>query len=275
MEKIAIIGCGYIGLTLAKKLYKRGYIISATTRDQKNLKKLEPLTKKSYLRKSCSMEDIEELINDNDRIILTITSDAKSDYESVFLKTATNILSAAKKLNKKRSLIYTSRCEIYGEQNGMWVDESSKLNPLSDSAKILVETEKVLLSLENLGWNITVLRLAEVYGPGFEISKKIKKLSDYFLSAGRANFTNMIHLDDIISAILYVLDHNLKGTYNLSDDDHMTQKTLVKMVAEKKSMHDVNWNLFIKKKIRGNFRVSNLKIKEAGYSLIHPKRVIS
>jgi nucleoside-diphosphate-sugar epimerase len=275
MEKIAIIGCGYIGLTLAKKLNERGVLISATTNSRENLEKLSSITKKSYLRKKCSEEDIEELINDNDGIILTITSDSKSDYESVFLKTAKNILSAAKKLNKKKSLIYTSRCEIYGEQNGMWVDETSKLHPLTDSAKILLETEKVLLSLENLGWDVTILRLSEVYGPGFEISKKIEKFSDYFLSAGRENFTNMIHLDDIASAILYVLDHNLKGIYNLSDDDHMTQKTLTKMVSEKKSMPPVNWDLFIKKKIRGNFRVSNQKIKEAGYSLIHPKRVIS
>ena len=276
MKKGVIIGCGYIGCELAKKLTKDFNIdILTTTNNPKNLEKLNKITQKTTLLKTSDVEEIIPLLKDRDYIFLTLTSDYLNTYEETFLKTANSILKAAKKFKSKKTLIYTSRTTVYGEQNGLWVDEKSKLNPLTEASKILIETEKILLSLEKLKWNVCILRLAEVYGPHFEISKKIKNSSDYFLPGTGDNYTNMIHLNDIINAIIYAINHKLKGIYNLSDDNHTTQKELLNEVSKKLNLPEITWQKILYKTFRGNFKVSNNKIKSTGYTFIHPKRLIS
>jgi nucleoside-diphosphate-sugar epimerase len=276
LKKGVIIGCGYIGCELAKKLIKElNFDILATTNNPKNLEKLNKITQKTTLLKSSNIEEITPLLKDCDYIFLTMTSDYFNTYEETFLNTVNSIVKAAKKFKNKKTLVYTSRMTVYGEQNGLWVDENSKLNPLTEASKILIETEKILLSLKKLTWNVCILSLAEVYGPHFEISKKIKKSSDYFLPGTGDNYTNMIHLDDIINAIIYAINHTLNGIYNLSDDTHTTQKELLNEVSKKLNLPEITWQKILYKTFRGNFRVSNNKIKSAGYTFIHPNRIIS
>ena len=144
MKKGVIIGCGYIGCELAKKLTKDfNFDILTTTNNPKNLEKLNKITQKTTLLKTSDVEEIIPLLKDRDYIFLTLTSDYLNTYEETFLKTANSILKAAKKFKSQKTLIYTSRTTVYGEQNGLWVDEKSKLNPLTEASKILIETEKM------------------------------------------------------------------------------------------------------------------------------------
>jgi nucleoside-diphosphate-sugar epimerase len=87
-------------------------------------------------------------------------------------------------------------------------------------------------------------------------------------------YTNMVHKDDCVRAINYVHKHHLTGVYNLADDDHPTRKELYDLVAEKTKLPKVQWDASLSNLHRGNKRISNHKIKSAGYSFEHPHRVI-
>ncbi|KPK32914.1 MAG: hypothetical protein AMS24_02750 [Chlamydiae bacterium SM23_39] len=275
MKKIAIIGCGYIGFNLIKYFFhKKGYSITAITHDITHLKQINRLSQKSFILKTIEKEAFIPIIQENDYIILTISKNLHYIYED-FLKIANSIKKASISINLSSNLIYTSRATIYGDQRGLWVDENSKPNPLSDEHKILTETENILLSLKKLGWKVTILRLAEVYGPSFELSKKIKLRSDYFDSKTKDYYTNMIHLRDIINSIIFILDHNIEGIYNLADEDHPTQEALLKDLSTKLNIPITPYKLKCIKSLRGNYRVSNNKIKSLGYKFLFPNRIFS
>jgi nucleoside-diphosphate-sugar epimerase len=270
--KIAIIGCGYVGRSLADYWKKFGYYITGTTRSKGKLNDILRHCQRAEILYSSDLDKLSQLVNENDIIVLTIGADNPEDYESVYLQTANN-LSVCAKLFPKKKLFYTSSTYVYGDHNGKWVDETSLLLNTTDPGKILIETEKKLLSLDKYGWEVLIFRLSEIYGPDREISKRVKKYQNTILSGSGKNYTNMIHLDDIIKCHDYALNHKLEGIYNLTDDDHILRFELYTQVTNKFNFQSIKWDPSVKTQ-RNNKRVSNHKIKADGYDFIYPNRII-
>jgi len=272
---IAILGCGYLGTHLAKFWHQKNHSITAMTDDPTKVSVLNPFTQKIVLLKNGDKNQVTPIIEQNETIILSISSERKKSYADYLLGAANVIKEAAKSIREPKYLLFTGRTTIYNEKNGLWLDEESTLDPVEDIEKKLFETEQILLSLQELSWDVCILRIGEVYGPNYEISQKIKNKSDYFSAGSGNSFTNMIHLDDIIGAINFILDHHLTGIYNLVDDDHQTLKKLLNEASTKLNLPDIQWEPKHAQKTRKNFRASNHKIKSAGYSFIHPHRIIN
>lgn len=272
--KIAIVGCGYIGSYLARLLHNKGNTVSTTIQDPKLLKVLNKITQKTTILKDANKSELIPIIQQNDAIILTIASDKKTFHEKLIF-TATQFKEAAKSVGESKYLVYLSRTAVYGDMKGLWVDENTPPNPQDEIEKRLLETEEILNSLKDLGWSVCILRVAEVYGPDFELSKKISTNSDYFYRSPGNTCTNMVHLEDIIKAIKHALEHNLEGIYNLADDDHPTLRELLKKVGEKLNLTEVKWDPKSSKGKSRNFKVSNYKIKSTGFVFTHPHRFIS
>ncbi|MFA5250910.1 MAG: NAD-dependent epimerase/dehydratase family protein [Parachlamydiales bacterium] len=273
---LAIIGCGYIGRSLAVKWKKKNYLLTLTIQKSKEYESLLPLAQKVYLLKSFDEEELRPIVEQNDVLVLTLSADSINEYEATFFKTAETIYKLAKKTTTPKYLIYTSKTSLYGEQNGLWTDENALLKPLSEADRILSKTEKRLLQLKELNWKVCILRLAEIYGPGHELSQKNKKLSLEILETYQDTYTNMVHLEDVTGAIDYALNHKLEGIYNLADDEHPTLKEFLKQIYKELGIQSkTKWEATTKKPYLGNFRVSNYKIKSTGYRFIYPKRLIN
>ncbi len=274
--KIAILGCGYIGRALTVKWKKRPYSLTATVQNPKNQEPLLKLVQKVHLIKSFDEESLQSIVQQNEVLVLTLSADSPNEYEDTFLKAAQALYKLAQKNHTPKFLIYTSRTSIYGEQNGMWVDEGAALKPISEADRILIETEKILLSLQEFNWKVCILRLAEVYGPDCEVSKKTHRLSKEIIDCYQNVYTNMIHLDDIVGIIDFVLTHQITGVFNLCDDQHPTLKEFLKEIYHALNIPPkTTWEAQTTKPYLGNFRVSNYKIKRIGYQLSHPDRVIN
>ena len=61
---------------------------------------------------------------------------------------------------------YTSSTSVYGQTSGEWVDESSPATPSTETGRILIETERLVLEAAAGGVPGRVLRVAGIYGPG-------------------------------------------------------------------------------------------------------------
>lgn len=269
---IAIVGCGYIGLEIAATWTKKGIHVTATTRTPERLPELSKASQKSVILKGNDEDEFIPLITHNETILVTTAADSPEHYESAYLHTAQIFRSLALEMDLPRDLIYTSSASVYGDHHGLWVDETSDLLGKGDQARILIEAEKTYLSLEELGWNVCILRLAEIYGPGREISKRVRSMDGHPLPGTGAQYTNMIHKSDCADAINYVLRHHLTGVYNLADDDHPTRKALYDQIAEQYRLPKVAWDSSLTSLHRGSKRVSNHKIKAAGFSFQYPHR---
>jgi len=274
MNPIAIIGCGYIGAAAAAVWKKRSIQVTATTRSPKKLDHLAKVAQKCVLIRGNDEDEYVPLIAGHETLLVTIAPDSPEDYESAYLDTSKIFRHLALGMNTPRTLIYTGSTSVYGDHHGLWIDEATPLRPSTSQAKILVEAEKTYLSLEAIGWSVCVLRLAEIYGPERELSKRVKQLEGHVLPGSGDHYTNMVHREDCAAAIDYVLQHKLEGIYNLADDDHPTRRELYDSVAKKFHLSPVKWDPHLTGLHSGNKRVSNHKIKGEGFSFHHPKRVL-
>jgi nucleoside-diphosphate-sugar epimerase len=272
--KIVIIGCGYIGSEVAQIWKKRGYCVTATTRNPERLDALSKVSQKSIILKGNDEDELVPLIADNDAIIITIAADSPEHYESTYLNTAQILRHLALEMDLPRHLIYTSSTSVYGDHHGQWVDETSDLIAKSEQGKILIETEKNYLSLQEVGWRISLLRLSEIYGPSRELSRRVKQFEGHVLPGSGEHYTNMIHKVDCAHAIDYALRHHLDGIYNLSDDEHPSRKELYDAIANKFKIPKVKWDPEHTSLHTGNKRVSNHKIKAEGFVFQYPHRVL-
>lgn len=271
---VAIIGCGYLGSDAAKLWTKKGYRVTATTRHPERLPELSAVAQKSIVLKGSDEEALVPLISNNEEIVVTIAADDVEHYESAYLNTAAAFRHLALENNLPRRLLYTSSTSVYGDHNGQWVDETSELRGKSDQAKILIEAERLYLSLQELGWSVCIFRLAELYGPGRELSKRVQQLQGHTFPGTGKHYTNMIHKSDATFAIDYALRHHLTGVYNLADDDHPTRKELYDKIAQKFHLPKVKWDPTLTGLHSGDKRVSNHKIKAEGFSFHYPHRVL-
>ncbi|NGX55977.1 MAG: hypothetical protein K1060chlam5_00211 [Candidatus Anoxychlamydiales bacterium] len=271
---IAIIGCGYLGRALANTLVKKNNFVTATTRNPSSIKKICDITQKTKVVDSSDENEILLLLKENDVIIVTIFSEDINEYEKAYLEASANIKKAAKEIKEKKRIIFISQSIVYGNHSGKWVDEDSTLNATDDYPKKIIEAEKTYLSLKGYDFDITILRLARVYGPHRELEKLAKIMLNNSLKGDSSFYTNMVHLDDAVNTINFVLDHNLYGIFNVVDDDHITRKELLDKICKKLNISKISWD--DKKNIFDdvNKRVSNYRIKETGFTFKYPFKEI-
>ncbi len=87
-------------------------------------------------------------------------------------------------------------------------------------------------------------------------------------------FTSWIHLDDIVSALDFLSQRRLGGIYNLVNDFNMTIHELSDEICQRADLEKILWD-DTKPSYRSlNARISNEKIKSAGYKLIHPETIV-
>lgn len=271
---IVIIGCGYIGSEAGLIWKKKGHHVTATTRNPDRLDSLSKVSQKSIILKGNDEVELAPLIADNDVIVVTIAADSPEHYESAYLNTSQILRYLALEMDLPRHIIYTSSTSVYGDHQGQWVDEHSELLAKTEQAKILIEAEKHYLSLQEIGWRVSLLRLSEIYGPGRELSRRVKQFEGHVLPGSGDHYTNMVHTVDCASAIDYALRHHLDGTYNLSDNEHPTRKELYDMISNKYKLPKVKWDPQHTSLHTGNKRISNHKIKAEGFAFHHPSRLL-
>ena len=280
LNKIAIIGCGYVGTALARYWHQqKGYSVTATTTRQERVTELESVATEIVVMKGEDSQAMAKLIQDRDTVVLSIApiSDRQVDaatYRQTYIPTATNLVAALQNNSTVRQVFYLSSCSLYGNKQGEWVDETSPVDDSSEYNQVLHETEQLLLDSESEHVKVSILRLGGIYGPGRELTKRLSKIAGKTLPGSGETCTNWIHLDDIIGAIDFLGQKRLSGIYNLVNDFNLTIGELFDVVCDRQGLERIVWDASQPSFRNLNARIDNQKIKAAGYKLIHPQTII-
>jgi nucleoside-diphosphate-sugar epimerase len=271
---IVIIGCGYVGCAVAEYWQQNSALnITVTTTTPERVSKLESISKKVIVTKGDDLLGLQAATENQDVVLLSVGSKGGNLYQETYLNTAQNLVTVLQQNPTVKQLIYTSTYSIYGNQNGAWVDETTPPQSATPNGKIMQATEEVLLeaATENLG--VCILRLGGIYGEGRELIKIFSRIAGKTRVGNGSEISNWIHLDDIVAAIDFVRQRNLQGIYNLVDDAHITSRELLDTLFKKYNLPPVLWDDSLKSDRQYNVTVSNQKIKQAGYQLIHPQMI--
>ena len=195
----------------------------------------------------------------------------RSDYRDTYLCTAENLVAILRQTPEVKSLIYTSSCSVYGDQKGRLVKENDPIVPGDDKNQILAQTEEVLLSATNDNLRVCILRLAGIYGTGRELVKIYSRVPGKTLPGYGYEPSNWINQEDIVGAIALACQQPLQGIYNLVNDAQLTRREVIDTTLAKHNLPPVVWDSSKSSPRSYNARLSNQRIKEAGYQLIHPQ----
>ncbi|MGF1490548.1 MAG: NAD-dependent epimerase/dehydratase family protein [Prochloraceae cyanobacterium] len=271
-NKITIIGCGYVGFAVANFWHDRSHQLTVTTTTPTKVSKLEKIANKVVITKGNNFDRLLEIIEGRDTILLSVGPRRGNPYRETYLETAQNIVKVIQATNNKpKQLIYTSSYSVLGDKKGAWVDENTPLQPNSENGKILAETEKLLLSISNETLKVCILRLGGIYGPGRELIKIFKNWAGTTRPGKGEDYSNWIHLDDIVNAIELARSQRLQGLYHLAGDRPLQTKELFDRLFATHQLPTITWDASSPATRSYNSRLDIQKIKAAGLKLIHPE----
>jgi|SRR5690554_522181 len=227
MKNVSIIGLGWLGKQIAKKLEKQGYTIKGSTR---SMAKNEVFAKRGW--EVCQL-DIGELgtIANNQKslfsssiVILTIPpSTLKENYANAMEALIQQIV----KINPKAKIFYTSSTSVYGSFDTFCaINESSPTNPMSINAIEIVKVEKLIAT--NFEHHC-ILRLGGLVG---ENRHPVNYLTARRNVPKRKAPVNLIHADDICEFISFAItEDKLPKIINLVSPEHPQKNVYYKNTA--------------------------------------------
>lgn len=121
-------------------------------------------------------------------------------YRRVYLDGLANLLDALDRDAVRPSrIILVSSTAVHADSDGGWLDESTPVEPPTQTSAVLREAELLLAARAPQG---IVLRLSGVYGPGR--TWLIDKVRNGSTGDGPPRYTNRIHRDDAAAAIVHL-----------------------------------------------------------------------
>jgi len=117
-----------------------------------------------------------------------------------------------------QGLLYLSTTGVYGDCQGRWIDEAEPLKPRSERGQRRLAAELHLRTWSaRTGGKAVTLRVPGIYGPGRLPVERLKK-GEPILRLEDSPYTNRIHADDLAAAAVFALAWGLAGgAYNVSD----------------------------------------------------------
>jgi len=271
-----IVGCGYVGMALGKELARQGHEVFGLRRTDAADSDLKAVGLVSVKADITKRQDLTRLSVGYDWVVNCVSSSRGSveDYQAVYLNGTRNLIEWLS-TDPPQKFVYTSSTSVYGQIDGSIVTELSPTEPLVETARVLVETEKLLSQAAVQNFPAIILRVAGIYGPGRGYWFKQILRGEATIEGKGERFLNMVHRDDVVGAIIAALQKGRIGEiYNLVDDEPVRQFELFQWLSETlgKEMPPFD-EIKQGERKRGstNKRISNRKLKsELGYRWNYP-----
>ena len=209
MKKINIFcfGFGQVAKNFVYNLNKTYDVnLAVTSRDKTQKKKIYGINYVSYHFLDDSFDrEILKKIKNYDYILVSIPPKNGIDIVIKNFQETLEIL-------KSNWITYLSATSVYGDHNGEWVDENSKVNPLTENGKSRLNAEKTWINIaKKKNLPIQIFRLSGIYSQERNILKKIKSGSHQIINKPN-HFFSRIHVEDISNVLKITLDSkNIKS----------------------------------------------------------------
>jgi nucleoside-diphosphate-sugar epimerase len=234
-----IIGTGYVGLPLGKELARQGHSVTGLRRSSDAAAELEAAGIKPLFGDITKPEELAKLPRAFDWVVNCVASSGGDveDYRRVYLGGMRNVIDwlvpSSRPDGDAPRIVYTSSTSVYGQNDGTLVDELSPTEPAAETARVLLETEKLLLNVaRQRNFPGIVLRVAGIYGPGRGYWFEQFLSGEARMEGNGERILNMIHRDDVVGCIIAALERGQSGNiYNAVDDEPVSQLDLFSWLA--------------------------------------------
>lgn len=236
MKQISILGCGWLGLPLAKTLIVNGFSVKGSTTSGRKIPILKSFGIDPFLilldSKSITGA-IDDFLLESKTLIIDIppqlrgkNSNPSTANEKIFVEKIKTLIPYIEK-STIENVLFVSSTSVYGKAGGTITEETTP-KPDTESGKQLLEAE--LLLQNNESFKTTILRFGGLIG---EDRNPVKFL------AGKQNIENpnacinFIHQEDCIGIILKIIElkswceiYNGVSPFHPTREKYYTQKAI-------------------------------------------------
>jgi len=278
---VAILGCGYVGLELGRRLTDAGHRAVGVRRSAAGLEAIEAA---GFEPVAADVTDPDSLaaVPDADAVVFAASSggrDAEAAREVYVEGLRTAIESFGARESPPDRFVYTSSTGVYGDHGGDWVDEETPLDPATEKAAVLAEAERAARDLPpEYGVDGTVARLAGIYGP------ERTRLERYLEGPVTEGYLNMVHRDDVAGAVQFLLESDAaRGeTVLVVDDEPVSKWAFADWLADEcgverppkrtveERLDDETPSERVRRRLLTSKRCSNEKLRGLGYQFDYP-----
>jgi nucleoside-diphosphate-sugar epimerase len=276
--RVLIIGCGYVGTALGAELVRQGHEVFGARRTGEGAEQLAAAGITPLVADVTRPEMLAALPGPFDWVVNCVSSDqgGVEEYRAVYLEGTRHLIEWLSATPPKK-FVYTSSTSVYGQTDGSLVKESSPTEPATETARLLVATEQLLIeAARTRQFPAVILRVAGIYGPGRGHLFQQFLHNEVRIAGKGERLINMIHLDDLVGCLVAALKNGRAGeVYNAVDDEPVTQLNFFRWLSETlgKWMPPFAEPGAEEPRKRGltQKKVSNRKAKmELGWQLKHP-----
>jgi dTDP-4-dehydrorhamnose reductase len=275
MSRLFAFGLGFSAQTLAERLAAKDWQIAGTARD---VGRIGHLASHGYEMAQFSGEAgnaaLPAALQGTTHLLHSIPPGP--DADPVLAHYGEEIA----KLPSLEWIGYLSTVGVYGDQEGRWVDETTRTRPNSARTEVRVEAEQAWLAFgEETGIPVHVFRLAGIYGPGRSVFDKLREGTARRVKKDGQVFSR-IHVEDIAGVLEASIARPRAGAiYNVADDEPAAPGDVVAYAAKligiepppEVAFAEADLTPMARSFYEGSRRIKNERIKsELGVKLRYP-----
>ncbi|MEM6468528.1 MAG: NAD-dependent epimerase/dehydratase family protein [Planctomycetota bacterium] len=200
-ENALIVGAGYLGLRVAKRIAKASKTPTyATTRSRRRFFELAeaglvPLKFDWTDSGTFAALPVDRI----EHVLIAVSYDRKSSVDR-YTSQLGGLIRLLRKLQHSVRICYISTTGVYHQGDGRWVDERSPTRPSRLGGRVHLAAEERLHALRpNDPW--VILRLAGIYGPN-RIPRAADVIGGRAIRSSADGYLNLIHVDDAVRATI-------------------------------------------------------------------------
>ena len=226
---VLIIGCGDIGVRVARLERSEGRTVAGLARSEKSAWRLrdagiQPIT--ADLDAPASLNNLPV----KNAVVYYFAPPPDKGVTDPRMETFVSALTPS---NLPKRIVLISTTSVYGDCRGEWVTEDRPPNPQADRARRRLAAETTLQAWSKTsGVSVVILRVPGIYGPGYLPVERLRS-GEPVLREDESPFSNRIHADDLARICIAAARHAHPNLlYNVSDGHPTTMTDFFFRVAD-------------------------------------------
>jgi len=265
-SKVLIVGCGDLGVELARQLQSQDLIPIGLRRSFNVDSSFDYI--QADVTQPSSLSVVSNL--NPDFLVYCVAASAQTDenYRQHYVEGLRNVLNALDGAISLKHVFFVSSTRMYGQTTDALLDENSVPQDADFGGLRLLEAEN-LLKQTGKSWTHSALRLTGIYGPGRNRMLNLAaNLSNWPM---QNTWSNRIHRDDAAAFIVHLIQMLLDGQsvqdcYVVTDSCPVSQYEVLRWIASQMGM-EVGTEI---PEIIGGKRMSNKRMLSTGFSFKYP-----
>lgn len=221
MQQLSVLGCGWLGLPLAKALIAKGFSVNGSTTSPGKIETLQAAGISPFLISLTAdgiEGDIAAFLRSSKILVIDIPPKLRGSNTESFVEKIKGLIPHIEAAGITK-VMFASSTSVYADDNSA-VTEETPAQPETESGKQLLEAEGLLM--DSTHFKTTILRFGGLTG---EDRQPVKFLSGKENLENPHGPVNLIHQKDCIGIMLKIIEKNSWGEiFNAVAPNHPTRE---------------------------------------------------